>query len=126
MRPETELWWKQANEDLETARINLDARRYYACVFFAHQAAEKALKALFIETMREMPTKTHNLIALGKALEAPEEIMTAVRDLGPEYITSRYPDAAYGVPAELYDEKLARAHLIQAEEIVAWTKKKLK
>ncbi|MBS3908250.1 MAG: HEPN domain-containing protein [Actinobacteria bacterium] len=126
MRPETELWWKQANEDLVTARVNLYARRYYACVFFAHQAAEKALKALFIETMRELPTKTHNLIALGTALESPEEIMTSVRDLGPEYITSRYPDAAYGAPAELYDEKLASVHLVQAEEIVAWVKQKLK
>lgn len=48
MRPETELWWKQAIEDLETARVNLNAQRYYACVFFAHQAAEKSLKALFI------------------------------------------------------------------------------
>ncbi len=126
MRPETELWQKQAIEDLETARVNLNAQRYYACVFFAHQAAEKSLKALFIETMREMPTKTHNLIALGKSLKSPEHVMTVIRDLGPEYITSRYPDAAYGVPAELYDETLANKHLAQAEEIIAWTKTKLK
>lgn len=76
--------------------------------------------------MREMPTKTHNLIALGKSLEAPDQIMTAIRDLGPEYITSRYPDAAYGVPAELYDEKLASKHLAQAEEIIEWVKGNLK
>jgi HEPN domain-containing protein len=126
MRLETELWWKQSIEDLETARVNLDTKRFYACVFFSHQAAEKGLKALFIESMREMPTKTHNILALGKALNAPDDIMTSIRDLSPEYITSRYPDAAYGVPAELYNEELAKKHLGQAEEILGWIRPNLK
>ena len=38
------MWWEQSEEDLATARSNLESGRYYASAFFSQQAAEKALK----------------------------------------------------------------------------------
>jgi hypothetical protein len=55
MREEAANNWAQAQEDLETARILLEAERFYASVFFSQQAAEKALKALHMQKKRELP-----------------------------------------------------------------------
>ena len=51
MRPETERWLRYADEDLETVRVTLAGQRWAAASFYAQQAAEKALKAMFMEQM---------------------------------------------------------------------------
>ncbi len=40
--------------------------------------------------------------------------------LNPDYTVARYPDAANGIPYELYDEATARAKVEAAEEIAGW------
>jgi len=40
MRKEVRNCWRQAEEDLITARANIDVTRYYASVFFSQQAAD--------------------------------------------------------------------------------------
>ena len=104
----------------------LEKKRYYASVFFAHQAAEKALKALYIHLKRESPPRTHNLLDLLTGLGVTdEELIDAAIDLTPEYVVARYPDAANGVPALLYNEKIAEDHLRKAEKILSFCKKNL-
>lgn len=120
MRDETRSWLAQAREDLETAKF-LATSRYYAAVFFAQQAAEKALKALYIEVHRDFPPKNHNLLELCRALSAPADILEAARELNPEYFTTRYPDAAVGIPAEMYSEQSAKVHLEACEKVMTWT-----
>jgi len=53
MRKEVSRLWEQALEDLDTAKKLLEVEKYYASVFFAEQAVEKALKALFIKKKGE-------------------------------------------------------------------------
>lgn len=125
MRKEVENCWRQAQEDYKTARINADVGRYYASVFFCQQSAEKALKALYIHVLKELP-QTHNLIELAKGLKAPGHIIGLARELNPKYLTTRYVDAANGVPADMFDKKSARTHLKYAKDILTWTKEKLK
>ncbi|MDK2373025.1 MAG: HEPN domain-containing protein [Candidatus Korarchaeota archaeon] len=117
MRPESEALWKQGLEDLKTAKVLLEAGRYYASVFFSHQAAEKFLKAAYIELKRELYPKTHNLVELGKAL-GMEDLMENLMELNPEYSVTRYPDAANGIPAEMYNENIARKHIRTAERVM--------
>lgn len=71
MRPEAQAWWKQAQADLAAARDILGLEHWFAAAFFAQQAAEKAIKALFIVEQREESPKTHNLPAVGEVLNAP-------------------------------------------------------
>lgn len=120
MRPEAQAWWTQGEHDLEAARRMLEAGVFFAAAFLCHQAAEKWLKAVYIETKRELPPKTHNLVELGKLLGVPEEVMHALRLLNPEYVASRYPDAANGVPAENYDRRRAEGLLSAAQGVRAW------
>jgi len=124
MREEVADNWAQAQEDLHTARVLLETERYYASVFFSHQAAEKALKALHLHEKREYP-KTHNLVELARALEAPETVHEAARELTPDYFVARYVNAANGVPAEMYDQRSAQMHLNYAQAVMEWTRKRL-
>jgi len=124
MREEAANNWAQAQEDLETARVLLEAERYYASVFFSQQAAEKALKALYVHKRRELP-KTHNLVELAIDLEASERVMEAAQELTPNYLVTRYVNAAAGVPAQMYNSRSAKMHLDCAEAVMQWTRKSL-
>jgi HEPN domain-containing protein len=125
MREEAKNCWRQAEEDLITAQANIRVSRYYASVFFSQQAAEKALKAYYIVKLKKLP-QSHNLVDMAHNLKANPEIMSAARELNPEYLVTRYVDAANGVPADMYDKKSAIMHLKCAQEILAWVRKKIR
>jgi len=77
-------------------------------VFFAQQAAEKALKVLYIHLRGELPPHTHNLLELLRRLGVNrEDLLDAAADLTPEYIVTRYPNAVGGVPAELLQREVS-------------------
>jgi len=127
VREEARLFWEQAVEDLKTAKVLLDNNRFYAAAFFSHQAAEKALKALYIETKREIPPRTHSLIRLVRELGiSEEEIVDAAIDLTPEYIVARYPDAANEVPAKTYNRRIAEECFLRAKKVIKYCAKRLR
>ena len=74
MREEIKNTWIQSTEDLKTAELNIEIDRFYASVFFSQQAAEKALKSLYIHQKGRLP-KTHNLVDLATDLKAPDEVI---------------------------------------------------
>ena len=125
MRPEAQAWWEQANADLAAARDIITLEHWFAAAFFAHQAAEAAMKALFIVVERELPPRTHNLRGLATRVGAPAEVMMAVTRLAPVYTTSRYPDAASGRPIDAFDRTLAQESLDDAEKAVQWVSKQI-
>lgn len=126
MRKEVENWFKQAQADLKTAKDCLKDGNFYASAFFSEQCAEKVLKAYFVYSRKDIAPKTHNLFELASGLHVPEEFVRMARRLTPAFIITRYPDAAGGVPAELYDEKTANEAFSEAEAIFGWVKAKLK
>jgi HEPN domain-containing protein len=117
-------FWAQARADLATATTLLDAGIYYASVFFSQQAAEMALKGATLDKQGRCP-RGHNLIQIANSLNAPVDVMNAAAELNPEFMLSRNPDSADGVPAQLYDKGSARLHLRCANDIVEWAKKLL-
>jgi HEPN domain-containing protein len=125
MRREAELWWRQALEDFKSAEANLGIGRFYLVAFLCHQAVEKALKALYIEEKKESPGTTHSLVYLGQSLGAPEEILQHLRRMSPDYVVARYPNAAHGIPSELYDRETAEERLRLAREVLDWVGKRL-
>lgn len=91
------MWWDQATADIRTAEVNLQAGRYYASVFFAQQAVEKALKALVLKKKRNPQAPemfSHSLIFLAKTCRLPNKFHSFLRDLTSEYVNTRYPSAA--------------------------------
>lgn len=124
MREEVRNWFRQAEADLRGAKNSKRCGDYHMSVFASQQAAEKALKALCLFKLKELP-KSHSIIYLAQRLKVPKEMVSGIRDLNPEYLTTRYPDMAAGVPAELYDESIATRHFKTAEKVVRWVKKQI-
>jgi HEPN domain-containing protein len=125
MRPEAQAWWDEAEAELEGARHLLESEDYHLCAFFCQQAVEKALKALWIYRRKEMAPKIHDITELAARLDAPGRLHTALKELNPLFATTRYPDAANGVPARMYDQSIAQERLGDAEEVMAWCRSEL-
>ncbi|MBI5393641.1 HEPN domain-containing protein [Candidatus Woesearchaeota archaeon] len=85
IKKEVELWVRQALSDLDAAKYNLAGKKYDVAVFLAHQAAEKVLKALRIQELREL-IKTHDLLRLAKDVDAPLLLIQKCSLLNPVYI----------------------------------------
>ncbi|MBI1869399.1 HEPN domain-containing protein [Candidatus Gottesmanbacteria bacterium] len=125
---EAKLWWKQSQDDLDTAFQNLKIKKYYVCVFFAQQAVEKALKAIILEETKKLPPKIHQLLALGHVVLSEKEIieiLDSIKMVDPGYILSRYPETSLGkTPAEMVDQTRAEDIFDNAERITKWLKNK--
>ena len=126
MRAETERWLRYAGEDLLTARVTLTGKRQAAASFHAQQAAEKALKALWVERKGLEPPRTHDLVRLAEETGLPSEWLEELDVLSRVYLVSRYPEAlAEDVPLHGIDDVGAQAHLALAERIVVWIEQQL-
>lgn len=126
MRKDVEDWWKQSKRDLVTARNCKKSGDFYACAFFCQQAIEKGLKALYILKNRTTSGKTHSLIFLALETDTPPHYHSFLRRLAPEFVTTRYPDASYGTPYEIYDEEIATELLEKSQEVMDWLKSQMK
>ena len=54
-------WRETAEEELAVARDLLEKRRWRHCLFFAHLALEKLLKAFVCRQTQDLAPRTHNL-----------------------------------------------------------------
>ncbi|MBI4560814.1 MAG: HEPN domain-containing protein [Candidatus Rokubacteria bacterium] len=120
MRKDVERFVLQARRDLRNARRNIGIEAYEVAAFLAHQAVEKYLKGAWIQRKRARPPATHYLKELGDGLKIPKRLLANLLFLNPDYTVSRYPDAANGVPYELYDEATASAKVKAAKEVARW------
>lgn len=120
LRTEIERVLKQADRDLDNARKNVGIEAFEVAAFLAHQAVEKRLKAAWMARRRERPPPTHGLTELGDALEVPPKLRRYLVYLNADYTTARYPDAANGVPYEIYDRATAESKVEAAKELFGW------
>ena len=116
LRRDAGRWYRQARDDLDAAGVLLDGGRYAQAAFWAQQAAEKAMKAVWILLDRDPwgHSVTRLISDLPDAERAPfESLRDTALHLDKLYIPTRYPDAlAELIPAEAYTEKEA----LQARE----------
>lgn len=126
MRPETEPWWRQAQAALETARVTLAADRDYATSWFAQQAVEKGLRALYIEQHSTLAPRTHDLDYLGHEVGANPPAAADLMTLNPAFDLARYPNPASDrAPVDEVSSTLAAQHLAAAERVVLWIEAQL-
>ncbi len=116
-------WYAQAQHDLEQARASAAAGRFDWACFAAHQAAEKAVKALHLRHGQEAwgHVVARLLAELPLAAPAPDALIDAGRVLDTFYIPTRYPDShAAGPPYEHYGRLQGEEALRHAGDIVAF------
>ena len=116
-------WLAQADHDLKHARnAQQDGDYDWAC-FAAHQAAEKAVKGLFLALEGE--AWGHSLTSLvedlAKRMSVPDELRQRARQLDKHYIPTRYPNGFdTGASYDYYTDAEARRAIEDAERIYAF------
>ena len=129
-RREALLWLRAAEEDLVDARDALERGRWFRAAFYAQQAAEKALKALFFVVRREEPPRIHTVTELYRMLaeagfRLPAGLEEQLYVLNKYYTVTRYPDAANGLPSESVDRLEAERAVRIAEGVVEAARRRL-
>ena len=113
-------WWRQADADLQNSDIMLANSQWYAASWFAQQATEKALKALWIEQTGRDPARTHDVRQLGRSVGSPVVIEQDLTVLFSIFSLTRYPDALNVPPVDAVGEVDAREHVDAARRVLRW------
>ena len=118
-------WFRQAEADLRHGLHAAEAGDHDWACFASHQAAEKAVKALYLKMEMEAwgHTVTGLLGSLADRVPVPAEILSAARGLDKHYIPTRYPNGFdSGAPVDYYAKEDAEKALRQAEGILGFCK----
>jgi HEPN domain-containing protein len=118
-----EYWKTGSAEDLAAAESLFEKGHLRHCLFLAHWALEKMLKAHVTRQTRVMPPRIHSLprLAAMAGLKLDGEQMDFLREFGAYQIEGRYPDAEQ---LEI-DSDLAREELRGTREMLAWLSRQL-
>ena len=119
-------WLKQAEKDLQHAQLSLEHRDYEWACFAAHQAAEKAVKALHLFLGQE--AWGHVVAKLLRELPVPvsEELIERGKVLDGYYIPPRYPNGfPEGAPFEHFGSLQAREALQHARSILEFVRSQM-
>lgn len=116
---EVKSWLKQTSIDSRGAKNSYKSRDYHVSAFLCQQAAEKALKALFIQRYKRL-WKIHDLTKLGEKLGMPNDMLDLCDELNRHYIATRYPlDVKY-------TKKDVERSLEISRRVINWALKNLK
>jgi HEPN domain-containing protein len=121
-------WLRQAEADLRHARHARDDGDYDWSAFAAHQAAEKAVKAVF--QRRHLDAWGHAVSVLLESLTAGErpsgDLVDAGKELDKHYIPTRYPNGfERGAPVDFYTRGEAERAIADAEAILEWCRRQV-
>ena len=118
-------WLRQAEADLRAARDSRGSEHFEWAAFASHQAAEKAIKALYQQLHLE--AWGHALVKLFEYLpnesRLRSELMDRARELDKHYIPTRYPNGfERGAPVDYYTRGEADRAIENAEVILEFCK----
>lgn len=128
MRDASAQWLRAAERDLDSAEVLFERGIFEHAAFHCQQAAEKALKALYVES-GEHP-RTHSGLELlvdlrRRGHEVPEDLYVLIRRLDRSFIDSRYPNGVGPGPDQLYDRPAAEDLLQCAKAVMEFVKSNL-
>lgn len=124
---EFKRWIESALRTLESAKVDHSHGFYSWACFKAHQAAEKAIKALLWGLGNPQVGHSLNilLVKLSELIgEVPETILEFSARLNKYYIPTRYPDVwSEGIPEEQYTMKESQEAISMVEDVIKWVRR---
>jgi len=125
--PERSLdWLRQAEKDLQKAKLDIEWEYYEWASFTAHQSAEKAIKAVFQHLHGD--AWGHSIKALLENLPYEDSSLWLedAKLLDKLYIPTRYPNGLpQGIPHDYFTRKEAQQAVDAALRIYGWCKNKV-
>lgn len=126
---EAKRWFNQALEDLQSAKILLDNKRYYLVCFLCQQIVEKALKSVIFFNKEDLVIG-HSVTKLadwaGEFDEVFKKLGGKISILDTYYIPTRYPNGLPdGIPAEVFNKNIAQSAFELTEETIQIVRKYL-
>ena len=120
---QVDYWRTSSEEDFAAAESLLKEGHLRHCLFFAHLAVEKMLKAHVTKQTKDIPPRIHNLIRLAEMakLAISDKQASFLRKFDMYQLEGRYPDSAQ-VPV---DSETARQKVALAGDILRWLKAQL-
>jgi HEPN domain-containing protein len=116
-------WFAQAQRDIEQARSSQSEGRHEWACFAAHQAAEKAVKALHLHLKQEAWGHVVARLLRELPLSVEETLMDKARVLDGYYIPTRYANGhPEGAPFEHYGRLHSEGAIAYAGEIIAYVR----
>ncbi len=116
-------WLAQAQRDLRHAGNACASEDYEWSCFSGQQAAEKAVKAVYLHLHGEgWGHSTFKLLqGLKDKLSIPTALLDAARALDKHYIPARYPNGFdQGIPGDYYTAKDAKEAIDHARRIITF------
>ena len=92
MQEAVEKYVHACHDDLDAAQILIDGGQCFYTPFLCHQALQKILRGLFLETQNRYPPVTADLLSIadgcdaGKRLDAPMRVLLQSLSVYPEVI----------------------------------------
>jgi HEPN domain-containing protein len=123
VQKQVEYWKRSAEEDFAAAESLLEKGHVRHCLFFAHLAIEKMLKAHVTRKTNDIPPRIHSLLRLAEIadLKLDPEQQQFLREFGVYQLEGRYPDSEESViPSSLVKEEIAGA-----SRMLSWLTKQL-
>jgi len=117
----TRDWLKQSRKDFSHAQISMNNGDYEWACFAAHQAGEKAVKALLQSQGIDAwgHSISHLIAQVSADIEIPDSVLNKAKRLDRHYIPPRYPDSyPEGAPMDYYTIDDAKEALIAAGEVI--------
>ncbi|MGH9366721.1 MAG: HEPN domain-containing protein [Thermoanaerobaculia bacterium] len=121
-------WLRQAEADLKHARHAREDGDYEWAAFACHQAAEKAIKALFQKLHQDAPGHALSLLLSGLAPEHRPDaaLVDRAKELDKHYVPTRYPNGfERGAPTDFYTLREADAAIANAEAILDFCRRQV-
>jgi len=119
---EAKRWIEQSKEDLISAKILFEAKRYYLVCFLAQQIAEKALKSVLYFNKEDLVLghSVRKLVVWASKFDKRfEDLINKISILDSYYIPTRYPNGLpEGIPADIFNRDAAENAFKLAETTV--------
>ncbi len=114
-------WLKQAEHDLDKAKLDRQWNYFEWACFTAHQVAEKAVKAVYYAHHGEARGPGVRELLISLKLSASDVVKRHATYLDRFYIPTRYPNGLpSGVPHEYFSEDDADSAIEAAEAVIEW------
>jgi len=124
-RPDWLAWLDQAEHDLEGAHSAHSQGFWDHALVLAEQAAEKAVKAVWIARRGVLAPRVHFVGQLLGDLGAPGDLQKAGTALARGYFTVRYPPVEDPAPFRHVESADSDTAITDAKRILGWAREQL-